>query len=34
MVDSDIIEFIEKSTDWVNDLVIMEKPNGKLCICH
>ena len=33
MVDLDIIEPIEKSTDWVKGLVIVEKPNGKLCIC-
>ena len=29
----DIIEPIEKPTDWVNGLVIVEKPNGKLRIC-
>ena len=33
MVHLDIIEPIEKSTDWVNGLVIIEKPNGKLRIC-
>ena len=33
MVDLDIIEPIEKHTDWVNGLVILEKPNGKLRIC-
>ena len=34
MVDlEDIIEPIEKPTDWVNGLVIVEKPNGKLRIC-
>ena len=33
MVDLDIIETIEKPTDWVNGLVIVEKPNGKLRIC-
>ena len=33
MVDLDIIEPIEKPTDWVNGLVIVEKPNGKLRIC-
>ena len=32
MVDLDIIELIEKATDWVSGLVIIEKPNGKLCI--
>ena len=33
MVDLDITEPIENSTDWVNGLVIVEKPNGKLRIC-
>ena len=33
MVDLDIIESIGKPTDWVNGLVIVEKPNGKLRIC-
>ena len=33
MVDLDITEPIKKPTDWVNSLVIVEKPNGKLCIC-
>ena len=33
MVDLDIIELIEKPTDWVNSLVIVEKPNGKLRVC-
>ena len=33
MVDLDIIEPIEKPTDWINGLVIVEKPNGKLHIC-
>ena len=28
-----IIEKVEKSTDWVNALVVVEKPNGKLRIC-
>ena len=28
-----IIEKVEKSTDWVNSLVVVEKPNGKLRIC-
>ena len=32
MVDLDIIETIDKPTDWVNSLVIVEKPNGKLCV--
>ena len=33
MVDLDIIEPIEKPTYWVNGLVIVEEPNGKLRIC-
>ena len=33
MVDLGIIKAIEKPTDWVNGLVIVEKPNGKLRIC-
>ena len=33
IVDLDIIEPIEKPTDWVNGLVIVEKPNGKLRNC-
>ena len=33
MIDLDIIEVIKKPTDWVNGLVILEKPNGKLRIC-
>ena len=33
MVDLDIIETIEKTTDWVNGLVIVEKQSGKLRIC-
>ncbi|XP_046840119.1 uncharacterized protein K02A2.6-like [Xenia sp. Carnegie-2017] len=28
-----IIEKVEKSTDWVNALVVVKKPNGKLRIC-
>ena len=32
MVDLDI-ERIQKPTDWINDLAIIEKPNGKLRIC-
>ena len=32
MVDLDIIERIEKSTKWGNDLVIVEKPNRNLNI--
>ena len=33
IVDLDIIELTEKSTNRVNGLVIVEKPNGKLDIC-
>ena len=33
MVDLDIIETIEKTTDWVNGVVIVEKQSGKLRIC-
>ena len=33
MVDLDIIEPIEKATDWVNGIVVAEKPNEKLWIC-
>ena len=33
MIDLDIIRPIEKPTDWVNGLVIVEIPNGKLGIC-
>lgn len=33
MVDLNIIEPVEKQTEWVNALVIVSKPNGKLTIC-
>ena len=33
MVDLDIIEPVQKPTDWVNGLVLVEKPNGKLRVC-
>ena len=33
MVDLDIIDLIDKPTDWVNGLLIVEKPNEKLRIC-
>ena len=33
MVDLEIIEQVEKPTDWVNALVIVSKPNGDLRIC-
>ena len=29
----DAIERVEKSTDWVNTAVVVEKPNGKPCVC-
>ena len=29
----DIIEPVQKPTDWVNGLVLVEKPNGKLRVC-
>ena len=32
MVDLDIIEPADEPTDWVSELVIVEKPNGKLRI--
>ena len=33
MVDLDIIETIQKPTNWVNGLVVVEKLNGKLRVC-
>ena len=33
MITLDIIEPVEKPTDWVNTLVVVSKPNGKLRIC-
>ena len=33
MVGLDIIEPFDEPTDWVNGLVIVEKPNGELRIC-
>ena len=33
MVDLDIIEPVQKPSDWVNGLVLVEKPNGKLRVC-
>ena len=33
MVDLDIIEPVQKPTNWVNGLVVVEKPNGKLRVC-
>ena len=33
MVDLDIIEPVQKSTNWVNGLVLVEKANRKLWVC-
>ena len=33
MVDLDIIEPVQKPTDWVNGLVVVGKPKGKLRVC-
>ena len=33
MVKNGVITPIQEPTDWVNSLVIVEKPNGKLRIC-
>ena len=33
MVELDIIEPVQKPTDWVNGLVVIEKPNRKLRVC-
>ena len=33
MVDLDIITPVQKPTDWVNGLVLVKKPNGKLQVC-
>ena len=33
IVDLDIIEPVQKPTDWVNGLVVVEKPNEKLRVC-
>ena len=33
MVRLDIIDKVEGPTDWVSNLVIVEKPNGKLRVC-
>ena len=33
MVDLDITEPAQKSTNLVNGLVVVEKPNGKLGVC-
>ena len=33
MEDFDIIQPVDEPNDWVNELVIVEKPNGKSQIC-
>ena len=33
MIDLNIIEPVQKPTDWVNALVVVEIPNGKLRVC-
>ena len=33
MVNLDVIETITEPTDWVSQLVVVEKPNGKLRVC-
>ena len=33
MVDLDIIKRVQKPTDWVNGLKVVEKANGKLRVC-
>ena len=33
MVDLDIIEPVQKLTNCINRLVVVEKPNGKLQVC-
>ena len=33
MVNFNIIELVDEPIDWVNGLVIVEKPNRKLRIC-
>ena len=33
MLEMNIIEQVERPTDWVNALVVVEKPNGKLRLC-
>lgn len=29
----DVIDKIDEPTDWVSSLVIVEKPNGQICLC-
>ena len=33
LVDQNIIEKVDYRTEWVNSLVIVDKPNGKLRLC-
>ena len=33
MIDFDIVKPIQNPTEWVNGLVVVEKPNGKLRVC-
>ena len=33
MVDLNTMEPIQKPTDWVNTLLVVEKPNRKLWVC-
>ena len=33
MEEQDVIEKVTEPTDWVNSLVVVEKPNGKLRVC-
>ena len=33
MVDLNIIEPIQKPTDWINILILVKKPNGKFQVC-
>ena len=33
MIDLNIIEPVQRPTDWVNALVVVEIPNGKLRVC-
>ena len=33
MTDLGITEPVLKATHWVNGLVVVEKPNGKLLVC-